>query len=140
MKNISDEDHICSEYERAYKMATNSYNGCTSFHVEGLEDIHLYLRVFTGKFARFGRPVAIISSIDIDSDLCGTGVFSSLLRRLQSLCRKHDWVLEVENVVNQRFFEYLLRQGFIDPNDPTGSNYGYQSLYWKHWETTQDII
>lgn len=121
---------IVAEYSNLYKSASTRLTGSAAYHfshtIPELEDYFLYMRCLTGRQKQWSKTVLVIANIVVPEELCGKGFFKQLISATMKLCADQDWVLQVENVLNPRLYDYLVRKGF-DPQP-----HDYKSLFWAH--------
>ena len=118
------------EYTKIADLSRKKPFGGISYHLETPElihnDIRMYIRFNSGRSKLWKKEILTLATIDIIPR--GEGTFTKILEETKRICTERDWVLRIENVVNVRFHNYLLRNGFSDRYDPTA----YGSLFWFH--------
>ncbi|QYW03913.1 hypothetical protein pEaSNUABM46_00270 [Erwinia phage pEa_SNUABM_46] len=113
LKAIDQLPLITGQYYNAQAMAEQSAFGSCAFHITDrveLDGISMYIRFRTNQQRLWMHPVLILASIDIEHQGCG--IFTELLAEAQRVCRENKWVLQIENVLEQRFRRFLFDRSF----------------------------
>lgn len=78
------------------------------------KSVSLYARGSSGIFNKFGHNSFCISNINLKEKIQGKGVFSTYLVIMIALCLEYNWILYVENPLEQKFRSFLKRIGFVN--------------------------
>lgn len=108
---MKDIETLIAACDAAHVQSSASYFGTVSFHVQGLVDCSVFIRVRTKRQAMFNKSVLIISTIE--TEVQGTGLGTAIIEALEAHCQSRDWVLMFESVVNPRFRKFLYARGFV---------------------------
>lgn len=101
-------ENDCKEVVREICARKLNYSGLASWYVDS-QFAKIYVRLIDNKMVR-DKPTVVIASIDVLEPR--KGYFTCLIEAL----RKTDYVIEVENVLNDDFARHLLSIGFIRYN------------------------
>lgn len=120
----ADIKEIINSYTKLLFEAQKSIIPIKSKKIYGLKHFaDLYIRARAGKCWGIGIDVLVVSSISVSKP--GNGVFKSLLSSLKILATEKSYLLKIESVINLGFRDFLCREGFVFPGDPSMCGSGY---------------